>query len=302
MFELDYEAPGGLILGVNEVYTKAEDPFGSLSEYKLGVQTKRWYNDLNTRIGFNFSNRFKALGYYNFYKQDYAKTQDFTQDYYVNEFGVGGQIKILPKTWGFIRYHYGEQDYFSHPSGTGVTDDNDADHNWNRVNAGLIWDTGGKLGGELNFGYQWLDFDNAVDARNNKYHNVNTWIAGTSVDYEATSTTQLELNIARTPRTTNAARNEYYDDTSIGVNLQQGLPFLSKLTLSGGVRYSNNDYNRQENRRRKDDNWFADIILNYHIQDWLRAGVGYNYKTKDSNQGEYDYTDNRFMISLGAAY
>ena len=41
-FNLNYKAPGGLIIGIDETYTDTEDPYDSLNEYGLGLaQIKR---------------------------------------------------------------------------------------------------------------------------------------------------------------------------------------------------------------------------------------------------------------------
>ena len=300
-FALDYQAPGGLILGVNNVYTDAEDPYGSLNDYNLGVpNSERWTNDLKSKLGYTFSNRFKILGYYNFYKQDYEEVVDYTQDHYDNEFGAGFQMRLLPKTWGFIRYHYGEREYFTHPAGTGSNERNDSDYNWHRANAGLTWDSGAKLSGEVNFGFQWRDYDNATDINGNRYDDRDTWIASTAVNYNATSTTIISLNIARAVRDSDSNTNQYYEDTSIGAFLRQTL--LNKFTLFAGFTYANYDYNLPVNRSRDDDNFMANLKLDYQIQDWLKAGAGYTYNKRDSNYEVNSFTDNQFMISLSGMY
>ena len=156
MFILNYDSPGGLIAGINNTYTNAEDPYGSAEQYGIGTLTKRWNNDLASKVGFNFSDRFKILAFYNYYKQDYDNdVRDFTQDYYSNEVGAGFEVKVMPKTWMFLRYYYGSQTYFTHRSG--VTSSNDASFEWHRANTGLGWDSGAKLAGEINFGYQWKE-------------------------------------------------------------------------------------------------------------------------------------------------
>ena len=297
----NYNAPGGLILGIDDTYTNAEDPFGSENQFRLGVpMTKRWDNDLKTKIGYGIGDRFKVFAFFNNYKQDYDADGDYTQDYKFHEFGAGGRIRLFPKTWGFIRYHFGERDYFTHPAGTGSTENNDSDFDWHRLNLGLTWDTGAKLTGELNLGYQWKDYDNTADVNGQRYDEENTWIASTQVAYQATPTTTLSLSLSRAVRDTFSTTNEYYNDTGIGLNLQQML--YTKFTLTAGVVYSIMDYNLPVNNNREDDNYKANIGIDYQIQDWLKAGAGYNYSKKDSNYAANDYTDNQFMISLSAVY
>ena len=146
-FNADYKAPVGLIVGVKDSYQKAEDPYGADNLYALGRVTKRWSNGLDGKIGYNLQDSYQALLYFNNYKQQYVNDQDFSQDYTDNEIGVGLQAKFLPKTWGFVRYFYGTRDYDSYRQG--MTGDNDADNKWHKVNVGVTWDQGAKLGGGI---------------------------------------------------------------------------------------------------------------------------------------------------------
>ena len=278
MFDLSYQAPGGLILGIDNIYTDAEDPYGSLEQYRLGLKTERWNNDLKTKIGYDFGNRFSIFAFYNFYKQDYDLERDCTQDYDVNEFGAGLQMRLLPKTCGFVRYHFGGRDYFSHPAGTTSNETNDSDFDWRRVNAGLTWDTAAKMIGELNIGYQWKDYDNEIDPNGNRYEDRNTWIAFTQVAFRARPTTTFALSLTRGLREVGSDTNEYFEDTGIGMNLEQVI--LTKITMTVGGAYSQNHYNLPANKHRKDDNYKANIGLDYRIRDWLTAGAGYRYDKK----------------------
>ena len=300
VFNLNYQAPGGIIIDINTIHTDAEDPHGSLEQYRIGLKTERSSNDLKTKIGYDFGNRFKILVYYNYYKQDYDLERDYTQDWDITEFGAGFQMRLLPKTWGFFRYHFGERYYFTHPAGTGVTEANDSDFDWNRVNFGVTWETGAKLVGELNFGYQLMDYENATDVGGDRYDGKDTWIAATSITYTATPTIGLALSLTRAVRETGSNDNEYFEDTGIGINLQKAI--LSKFTLTVGGVYSVNDYNIPLTKPREDDNYKINIGLDYQVQDWLTAGVDCRYKKKDSNYAENNYNDNQFMISLSAVY
>jgi len=306
IFGLNYAAPGGLFLGINNVYTRAEDPYGSDNQYKLGVaQTKRWENDLNSKLGFVFSNRFKVIGFYNYFRQDYKERADYSQDYDDNEFGAGLEMKVFPKTWGFIRYHYGERDYYSHPAivggvATNSTNRNDADLDWHRVNMGLTWDSGAKLSGEVNFGYQWMDYDNRIDPNGNRYEDKDTWIASTVVNFDATSTTRLSLTLSRSVKPSGANTYVYYEDSSMGLNLSQ--KFLTKFTFSVGGSYGKNDYNDPVPKKKKQDNYLFDIGLDYQIQDWLAAGIGYSFMKKDSNYRQDEFKDNQFSMSVSLVY
>jgi len=299
--DLKYTAPGGLILEFNNTYKATEDPYGSDNQYKLGVpKTERWSNTLKTKAGYKFSDRFKAFAFYNYYKQDYDLKQDFTQDYNTNEAGAGLQVRVLPKTWGFVRYHYGKRDYCSHPAGWGVTEANDADFDWHRANVGVTWDTGTKLSGELNLGYIWKGYDNTTDSTGNIYEDKDTWIASTGISFTAAPTTTLSLSMTRKLRDSGADSRQYYEDTGIGLGLTQ--VFLGKITLSLNGACGRNNYNSPVGKEKKQDNYLASAKLDYEIQDWLSAGAGYSYFRKDSNYIVDEFTNNQFTITLRMVY
>jgi hypothetical protein len=300
LLDANYTAPGGLILGVNNIFTNAEDPYGNAEQVGIGRVTKRWTNELKTKLGYNIMSNLRALVYYNNGKQQYRDLLDFSQDYTENEYGVGVESRFLPKTWGFLRFHHGRREYDTLAGG--LTRDRASDFKWNRVSTGLTWDADAKLSGEFNVGYQWLTYDNefADVARTQRREDKNTWTAATSINYLATATTTLNMNIVRAVRNTAGDTNEQFTDTGIGFNVQQQL--LAKLMLTGGLTYSRNEYNLPVGNPRTDNNYLANLGLNYAIQEWMGVGVGYTYNRKDSNDEFQEFVDNQFMVSLKIVY
>lgn len=300
-FDVNYLAPGGLIVGINELYVKAEDPYGSADQYNLGRVTKRYYNDLKTKVGYTVMSNFRSFLYFNNYKQKYDNSLfDYSQDYTDNEYGIGAESRFLPKTWGFLRYHYGTRKYDT--NAPGQSDAFNSDSKWHRVNAGLTWDPGAKLSGEVNVGYQWRKYDHQFTdvLQTTQREDKNTWIAATAINFMPTEGTLIVLNITRAIRSTASDTNEQFVDTGIGLTLQQKL--LLKLTLNAGVTYSRNEYNVPVGSERTDKNYLANIGLDYHIQDWMTFGIGYNYNRKDSNIDIQEFTDNQYMAQLKVVY
>jgi len=114
------------------------------------------------------------------------------------------------------------------------------------------------------------------------------------------------LNVARAMRPTGADKQEYYDDTQVGINARQDLPY--KFSMTAGIIYGRNDYNTQvspasmSTDQRSDNNYNANIGFQYKIRPWLDANLGYRYMKKDSNDVTQSFTDNQVMISIGACY
>lgn len=296
-FKGDYKAPAGFIIGINNDYINAEDPYSDTNLYKLGQKTKRWNDDLQTKVGYEFVDRFRILGFYNYYKLIYDQDVDYSQNYDSNEVGAGAEMRVMPMTWAFLRYYTGERNYTSHPDSVpNFSDANDASYKWNRVNTGLTWDATAKISGELNLGYQWLNAKNDVDPDGNPYGNVDTLIASTRVNYQISPKTRVGAELFRATRFTGADLNEYFDETGFGVNLNQAV--FTKGVLKAGAGYALNDYNNP----RDDKNYKALVGFDYYIKDWLMAGVGYRYWDRDSNNDVYDFADNRFMMTVGVSY
>jgi hypothetical protein len=298
-----YEAPGGLILGINDFYANVEDPFGSANQYAIGQVKKRWTNDLGTKIGYNIASNFRTFLYYNNFVQKYDSIVDFTQNYTDNVFAVGAEARFLPKTWGFLRYSYGQRT-FNTLGPTQLTDANNANSKFSTVSAGVTWDPGSKLSGEFNIGYQWLTFDHPRTDDGLYRQDQSTWVAQTVVRFAATETTTLGLTVNRAIRPTSAISNELFTDTGIGLSVNQRL--LLKLALTAGISYSKNEYNLTPagfvGGSRTDDNFLANIGLIYQIRDWMGVTVGYNYNQKKSNYEIYEFVDNQFVASLKVFY
>ena len=308
LFNIDYEAPGGLIAKIDNTYTKTQDPFGGYAQYNLGKKTERWSDDLKSELGYKLGSRFKAFLYYNYYKQDYQAAEDFAQDFYSHEAGTGLEMQVLSKTWGFIRYYYGLQDYDTSGSTGGLTTDesNDSDFTWHKVDAGLTWESGAKISGELNFGYQDKKYDNTLTAAGEKYNDISTWVAATSIFYDVetaedgTMITQLGLTIDRSLNQSGSNTANYYEDTGVGISFKQKL--ATKFTLEGSFSYNFQDYYLPLPNNRQDDNYEAGLSLDYQARDWLSAEVGYNYKEKHSNADAHNYERNKFNFTITAEY
>jgi len=301
--KLRYDSPGGLILGINEIFQNKEDPYGNLAQFRLGEVTKRWNNDLKTKLGFKFSDQFKILGYYDFYIQEYDSERDYSQNYNDNQFGAGFETRLHPRTWGFVRYYYGAKDYTSHPAETGVNDDNDADYNWHTAKTGLYWDASPKWDGEINVGWQWVLFNNEADVGGSEYKDKDMFIADTSVTYMPFPDASIKFLLFRALRSSGANTARFFEETGAGLDYEQ--TFLTVATFRIGAVYSRDAYNMpgiNGIEDREDDNIEFNVGLDYHILKWLRAGISYQYWKKDSNYAYNDYTDNRFAGLIGATY
>lgn len=322
---VNYQAPAGLLLNIKNDFFIKEDPYGSPSQYALGRVTKRWVDDLKTKVGAAWGNNtFRTSLLYNRYQQQYVSNYDFSQNFVNSEYGAMAEARFLPKTWGFVRYLYGVRNFGSFYGAqvdgaflAGVSDDRKADNKYNQVDVGLSWDPGSKLSGEFSVGYQWKKFDNQFDKNGNLRTDRDTWVAATSINYDATATTVLSLNIARTIRDVASDQRIYFEDTGVGLSVRQTI--LTKFFATAGFMMGWNEYNDKPisldstatatdngrwnaGEKRSDRNYITNLGLDYQIREWLMLGVGYKNNRKTSNYEIFEFTDNQYWASLKIIY
>ncbi|MDX1775918.1 MAG: outer membrane beta-barrel protein [Desulfobulbales bacterium] len=295
---LDYNAPSGLFLDIVNDYVDTSDPFGSKEDYALGEQKDRWNNLFAVGLGFNFGDKFRVAAYYNNNKQEYDNEDvDWNQNFDEDEYGVGVEKRISSKTWGFARFLHGSRDYNTDsPDGT-VTESNDADYSTDRLFLGLTWDASSRITGELNLGYQWLEYDNRLDAADIPYQDDNTWLAATRIDYSIKpGVTDLHVRFARGTYQRGSFTRVFYDGTYLDVWLLHR--FFSWYRLKLNFSIGRNEYNTN---RQDDDKRFG-IGLEYLVWRRITLGLGYDYTDRDSNIPGESFTINRVLGTITVKY
>jgi len=296
LLDLDYQAPGGLIVKIKNMLTDTQDPYGAPNEYGRGRRTMRWFNDFAGAAGFKFSEQFKTLTFYNFYKQRYDSKIDFAQNYTAGEIGAGGEVKVADKTWLFLRAYSGRRGYDTHRAGT--TNSNDASYGWKKVTTGLNWDSEARFEGELNIGYQWNSFENSLDKNKLAYRDTSSWISNTSVRYLQSATRTFTLSFVRNMQQLAGGQNGCFTNTALGIGLRQQVS--PRILLLAGCSYAKNMYNSQYAfyAHRKDKIPLAQASLKYLISDWLAIGLGFNRFKDSSTDRINEYRVNRVSVSL----
>jgi hypothetical protein len=296
--QLDYKAPSGIFLDVVDQFTDSEDPFGSEAEYGLGQKTSRWHNQFGLGLGYDYGDKFKIVGYFNHNKQAYDNiTTDWGQNYDEPWYGVGIERRIGPKTWGFVRYFHGERDYNTQSPDTLVNETTDADYTADWVEAGLTWDATSRITGELNFGYEWRDYENSVNASGVPYEDGNNWLAETRINYSLKpDVTNLNLVFERAVYQRGGGTIEQYDGTYFTALLDHRFYSWFKLLLNFSI--GRNEYNNG----RDDDDIRSGIALEYLVRRRFTLSVGYDYTQRESSVPGESFTNNRFMGTLTVRY
>jgi len=305
---IDYRAPEGILFGFQEQYQYANDPYGNADQYGVGQNTERYTNDVGGKLGYQLGASFRPIVYYDYFIQQYSKYTDWAQNYGQTSAGIGLEGRVAPSTWMFVRYMNITKNYIDNNDPTTTKGNSKT----NQAMIGAGWDPGAKLSGEVNFGYQWRRYDNEFVNSNNtgvRREEMNSWIAATNVNFIPFEKTILGASIWRTIRDSGSNTNENFYDTGIGLNLSHN--FYSKFTFKLGGSYASNDYNvaptgsptvANLDKKRRDDNWNANVGFGYDIQKWCNLGIGYTFMEKNSNYIENNYLDHQFNVALKLAY
>lgn len=96
--------------------------------------------------------------------------------------------------------------------------------------------------------------------------------------------------------------NRYFTDTL--VSLYGSHKLSDKLTAGLTLAYENMAYDRANNNgvKRSDDLFTVRPELDYQFQEWLSAGVWYQFRNRDSNTNGNDYASNKGGVFVKALF
>ena len=158
-------------------------------------------------------------------------------------------------------------------------------------------DFGEKLTGRIRGGYQTREFDGYADKKTSESHNLPVFQA--ALEYQFTPKRKGTLAYTRTGRVSVESPDWAYSADLISLNMTQEIGTLNNLFADAQLTYELDDY---DTRDRQDQRISANAGLTYYFNSWSKFQATYNFTLYDSNQGNIDYTVNRFMLSLSVGY
>jgi hypothetical protein len=305
--DVGYKSPQGFYFSARDRFLDTEDPYGSDNDYNLGKQTKRWNNNLVLRSGYEFSRIYRLEFSYRNRVQKYDRFVDQWQDTMSHEPGVAMYYRVMPKTSAFVEYRFETTEYTEQQdlddNDRGADSDTAQDFDYHKAFVGLEWDASAKLNGQLKFGYGYKDYDNTFSFRRDedgnriKYDDASTWIAETNLTYNWRPKTAFDARILRETYDSPSSINTRYDRTQVGIGVAQALG--QRMILRADAAYTLRDYDETS---REDDQYELGLDLRYAMLDWLSAGVRYEYDDRESDDKDFEYTNNVFAMYLKAEY
>jgi putative beta-barrel porin BBP2 len=306
--------PSGFYFQAGDYYVKTEDPYGSATNYNIGVQTERWNNTADILAGYEFGDKFAVEPFYKNYLERYDNSEDEWQNRIDHVYGLSLIYMITPKTAVFGQYRLTDAAYNEQEDGIDMTEfggtgawhsDNSQSYMLSDYFVGIRFKPGGKISGEAKIGWGVKAFDNDTDKDNNDFEDEDTFISETSVTYQATEKTRFTLNVQRSIKGSPDSDASSYIDNLAGLRWNQIL--VHRLSFDVGAQWANNDYqNEFSGREDKAFNIYTlDAGVDYKIRDWLTAGVGYTYENKTAGNDDYksgEYENNVVYFKISAAY
>lgn len=292
-----YRSSRGFYAKIYEQFVHTEDPYGSENQYKEGDQVQRWNNNLGMTLGYEFGRRYAAeVGYRN-YLQRYEHEVDQWQEHTDHQYSGALLYKLSPKTSVFGEYRHKEVSYDSQ---------NDGIQNWNSENSqdysvddfllGVRFLPGKKLSGELKTGYSRREHENNTGPDGQSYEDQDAWVAEVNLDYQLREQTLINLNLQRTHKGASKRNADVasYLDTLISLELRQGIGQRFDLNLGSQLAY--NDYFTI---------YSLTSGLEWRIRKWLRAGLGYEFRSKNADDIIYEgeeYDQNLIYFQVNAMF
>jgi hypothetical protein len=248
--------------------------------------------------GYQFTDRFGAeLEYANLIQQfdEYADQWQSRTDH---RFGMSFITKLTAKTSIFAQYRHTMADYQDQNDGLGIygyegqnihwSDSTSMDYTLNDYFIGLRFAPGGKIAGEVKFGYGEKDYANSFDPFGAKYESENSWIAETLLTYSPVERTLLSINLQRAYDGTPDWDSASYLSTLLGVELDHKLTERINLGLALGWQYD--DYlNEVSGLPKKYFNIYsAKAKVECEFYKYISGGLEYVYKNKTASDSLYD--------------
>ncbi len=275
-----------LALELGADYALAHESRGSSgSRLEISLEPDEW-NAKRLMGGVILGNResknqleVRLEGYERRYTNNQQETRDrdrkiLTATYYRNR----------EKTRLLLEGQYRDYDYFDKRASLDLTSEE------YRVLGGIEWDATDKTTGIFKAGWLSKRFDDSTNPDFSGFSVIS------EVSYEPKSYIEIVLLLSRITKESPHSIANYYVSTTAGLDYIHDL--TEALTLTGRVRFQEDDFNVLSTAERKDDYVDFDVDLEYNIwRNFFIAGRYLN-SSRDSSFPDINYRSNLFSISL----
>ncbi len=244
---------------------------------------RRTENQADALFGIEFNKLANEFDYTHYTR--HFNSRDYINYNYREDVGTSTTYyQLFPKTKALFEYNYGKIDY---------TTDNSRDGYFNQYRVGLKGDLTGKTIGIVKLGYQDREY------KTGERQAFNHFVAELGLISQLSERTKVTCKFLDTVMESTYENNNYYNNNSLTVQLDQGI--IGNLSLNALFGVDRNLYPEAGitvPEKRKDTILTTGFGLEYQVKDWVKAGLNYQYREDISNIDPQDYNDNQVMASL----
>lgn len=204
--------------------------------------------------------------------------------------GVQAFYNISSKTSAFVEYVYTNIAY---------KDNTNNDSDGSTVALGVEGKIAQKVSGVAKVNYVMRDYSHDMEGYSSYEDLVGYYVA---LSWNPTERNTVRLSGERRFEESVYENNRYFTDTL--VSLYGSHKLSDKLTAGLTLAYENMAYDRANNNgvKRSDDLFTVRPELDYQFQEWLSAGVWYQFRNRDSNTNGNDYASNKGGVFVKALF
>ena len=163
------------------------------------------------------------------------------------------------------------------------------------VRGGVSWDMTGVLVGDLYLEYIDQEYDDT------RFEDVNGWGIGANLDWTPTELTNVSILVRNGPQETIQVGSSGYYSSLYSARIQHEL--RRNWLLNARVSYTDNDYGFNGNSTTSlTDTQVtrAGLGVSYLFNRNFYLSGGYMYESQDANLNRFEYSTNRWFLTLGA--
>ncbi len=292
-----FNFPGGLKLHLQGGYVKGFDFRGSAVDLQFQEPTK-WNvknfageaENIGSQIGVRLRVRVADR---NFTNNNQAPARDRLNSQ--ADFSVFGLI--APKTFALLSIGINRTVYDQNTQLDSVN---------YRVSTGLRWNATGKTKGEIQVGYEFLNFDHApvtqpagssLSSGGNGRQNLR--ITG-NLNWAPTERSKVQFRPFRVIRQSGVFNTSTFIQTGMSLNARYAIG--NRTTIGGSAQYTNNEFTNdqgsQSSQNRTDDLLRGSMRVTYKAVRWLGISAQYQYEQRTSTTSQFEFYANTLMVSF----
>lgn len=203
---------------------------------------------------------------------------------------AGGDVtyRVQPKTRLLLGYRYGTMAYKLASAEKG-------DSFYNNVHLGLTGNIAPKLTGTVKAVVQFRRYEERLNQAANR---TTTGGYDAQLVWKPAELTDVKFYGARGNIETTYGDNRFYTSTVGDLALSRE---VRKIKAGLGCTYETIAFPEKTaatGKKRLDTNTSMRLTAEYNVRKWLKAGAGYTYRIRASNEKAFDYNDNIVSLSL----